>query len=134
MNKERFVVANAVALVTHAITQPLDLIKVRQQMLQEGKTFAGIGFQKGDNGARILEEIGAQGGSIKKYYTSYEGFAMKTLAYTTVRVSAFLYFFDWINHDPRRYTRPDWQFYAALGGGMTAGILPNPLEIVFTRM
>ena len=29
MNKERFMAANAMALITHTITQPLDLIKTR---------------------------------------------------------------------------------------------------------
>jgi len=47
MNKERFYAANAIALITHTITQPFDLIKVRSQMLQEGKTFTGLGFQRG---------------------------------------------------------------------------------------
>jgi len=44
MNKERFVAANGLALVTHTLTQPLDMVKTRAQMLQEGKTFTGIGF------------------------------------------------------------------------------------------
>jgi len=29
MNKERFIAANTMALITHGITQPLDLIKTR---------------------------------------------------------------------------------------------------------
>lgn len=44
MNKERFVAANVMALVTHGLTQPLDLVKTRCQMLQEGKVFGGIAF------------------------------------------------------------------------------------------
>ena len=94
MNKERFFVANAVALVTHGAVQGLDLIKVRQQMLQEGKTFHGLGYQRGDNPYKIFSEISAQGGGMKKFYTSFEGFAARTLMYTSVRTSAFLYFFD----------------------------------------
>jgi hypothetical protein len=47
MNKERFVAANTLALITHAITQPLDMVRIRSQMLQEGKTFIGIGYQRG---------------------------------------------------------------------------------------
>jgi hypothetical protein len=41
MNKERFFAANAMALITHAI---VDLIKIRSQVLQEGKMFTGIGM------------------------------------------------------------------------------------------
>jgi hypothetical protein len=29
MNKERFVAANGIALITHAVTQPMDLVKTR---------------------------------------------------------------------------------------------------------
>ena len=57
MNKERFVAANVMALLTHGITQPLDLVKVRSQMLQEGKLFTGIGFQRGFSPSAIFNEI-----------------------------------------------------------------------------
>ncbi len=82
----------------------------------------------------MLTDIAKQGGGLKKYFTSYEGFLLKTVGYTTARVGAFLYFYDWINHDPRRYARPDRLFYAAIPAGIAAGFLTNPFEIVFTRM
>lgn len=57
MNAERFMAANSIALLTHALVQPLDLVKVRSQMLQEGKLFTGIGFQRGWHPANIFDEI-----------------------------------------------------------------------------
>ncbi len=57
MNKDRFIVSNTLALLTHGLTQGLDLIKVRQQMLQEGKTYNGMGWQRGDNPVEIFNEI-----------------------------------------------------------------------------
>ena len=47
MNRERFFAANSIALITHTLLQPLDLIKIRAQMLQEGKTYHGIGMLRG---------------------------------------------------------------------------------------
>lgn len=44
MNMERFVAANGMALITHTLTQPMDMVKTRAMMLQEGKTQSGIGF------------------------------------------------------------------------------------------
>lgn len=103
-------------------------------MLQEGKNFNGLGFQRGDSPVRIFNEISLQGAGMKKYYTSYEGFLLKTVGYTTARVSAFLYFYDWVNKDPRRYAKPEKLLYAAVPAGLIAGIVTNPLEIVFARM
>jgi hypothetical protein len=59
---------------------------------------------------------------------------MRTVTYTTARVWAFTYFYDKINKDPRRLARPDYLVTAGVAGGMVAGIVSNPVEIVFTRM
>jgi hypothetical protein len=134
MNKDRFVAANVLALITHAITQPLDLIKVRAQCMQEGKTFNGLGIQRGYNSYQLFSEISHAGGAYKTWYTSYEGFFLKTFAYTNARIGAYLWFFDRLNHDPRRYARPDRQIMAGIAGGLVAGFLTNPIEIVFARM
>jgi solute carrier family 25 oxoglutarate transporter 11 len=55
------------------------------------------------------------------------------MSYTTARVWGFLTFYDWINQDPRRTARPDYYVMAGLGGGMLAGVLTNPIEMVFAR-
>jgi solute carrier family 25 oxoglutarate transporter 11 len=82
----------------------------------------------------VFAETLRAGGGYKKFYGSWDAFALRTVAYTTCRVGGFLYFYDWLNPDPRRQARPDFYAYAALGGGLAAGFLSNPFEIVFTRM
>ena len=134
MNKERFMAANAMALITHGITQPLDLAKVRGQMLQEGKLYAGDGFQRGFKLGPILDDIHAAGGGYRRFYTAMDAFVVRTVAYTTTRVWGFLLFYDWLNPDPRRTARPDWYIMAGVGGGFFAGVISNPIELVFTRM
>ena len=134
MTKERFLAANAIALITHTIAQPFDLIKIRSQMLQEGKTFIGIGMQRGWYPMEIGQEILNAGGGLKKFYSSIDAFLIRTLTYTTARTWSFLYFYDWINPDPRRQARPDYYAAAGLAGGAIAGIVTNPVEIVFARM
>lgn len=59
---------------------------------------------------------------------------MRTIGYTTARVWAFCYFYDMLNHDPRRVARIDYFAYAGILGGVTAGIVTNPIDIVFNRM
>lgn len=145
MNRDRFYAANAFAFVTHLLvsrrsadlnpqTQPLDLIKTRSQMLQEGKTFTGLGFQRGIHPGPIYREIANSGPGYIKFYTSYEGFALKTLAYTNARLFFFGYFYDWVNPDSRRVARADYLAMAGMAGGTIAGIITNPIEVVFTRM
>lgn len=56
------------------------------------------------------------------------------MAYTTARVWAFCYFYDKVNPDPRRTARMDWMIMAGLAGGFTAGVVTNPIDLVYTRM
>jgi hypothetical protein len=134
MNQERFIAANAIALVSHTLTQPLDMVKTRTQMLQEGKGFTGIGFRRGLHSTNIYNDIKAAGGGLRKFYSSLDAFFLRTVAYTTARTWGFLYFYDWINPDSRRQARADFYGYAGLAGGLAGGYLSNPFEIVFTRM
>ena len=94
--------ANAIALTTHAIVQPLDLVKIRSQVLQEGKPFTGIGFGRGFHPFEVYDEIYRAGGGLRKMYTGFDGFVARTMAYTTARVWGYLYFYDKLNPDPRR--------------------------------
>lgn len=134
MNWDRFCAANSIALVTHTLTQPLDLVKVRSQVLQEGKPFTGIGWQRGFHPFNLFDEIYGAGGGLRKMFTGLDGFAARTLGYTTARVWGFCYFYDILNPDPRRTARADWYIMAGMAGGLVAGVVSNPIELVFARM
>jgi hypothetical protein len=134
MNTERFFAANAMALLTHTITQPFDLAKTRCQILQEGKVYNGMGFRKGISMTNVMQETYKAGGGMKKFYSSLDAFFIRTVTYTTFRIWGFLYFYDWINPDARRVARQDFYGYAAVAGGLMGGILANPFQVVFSRM
>jgi len=134
MNMERFMAANTMALVTHGLLQPLDLVKTRSQILQEGKVFTGIGFGRGFHPFAVFDEIHRAGGGLRKMFCGLDGWVARTVTYTTSRVWCFLYFYDWLNPDPRRTARMDWYTMAGMAGGMCAGIVSNPVELVYTRM
>lgn len=63
-----------------------------------------------------------------------DAFFFRTVGYTTARVWAFGYFYDKVNKDPRRVARPDLFVLAGAVGGAVAGVLTNPIDIVFNRM
>lgn len=134
MNWDRFLAANSLALITHGLLQPLDLVKVRSQMLQEGKIYTGVGFGRGFHPFQIFDEIHRSGRGIASMYSGFDGFVARTIAYTTARVWGFLYFYDWLNADPRRNARIDWMIMSSLAGGAIAGVVTNPIELVYTRM
>lgn len=82
----------------------------------------------------VFDEIHRAGGGMTRMLTSFDGFIAKTMAYTTARIWGFLYFYDWLNPDPRRTARMDWMAMAGLAGGLVAGAAINPIDMVFTRM
>jgi solute carrier family 25 oxoglutarate transporter 11 len=103
-------------------------------MLQEGKTFIGLGMQRGWYPFQILEEMNQAKGGLARYYSSIDAFLLRTVSYTTARIWAFGYFYDKVNKDPRRMARFDYFLGAGVAGGAVAGLATNPVEIVFNRM
>lgn len=67
-------------------------------------------------------------------FCGLDGWFARTVGYTTVRLWAFLTFYDYVNPDPRRVARVDWLGMAAMAGGLVAGVVTNPIELVYTRM
>lgn len=65
---------------------------------------------------------------------SLDAFFLRTVGYTTARIWAFGYFYDKFNSDPRRMARFDYFLAAGVLGGFTAGVITNPIDIVFNRM
>jgi hypothetical protein len=112
----------------------MDLVKVRSQMLQEGKVFSGIGFGRGFHPFQVFNDIHNAGGGWRRTFCGLDGFLARTVTYTTARVWSFLYFYDKLNPDPRRTARMDWYIMAGLAGGALAGVVSNPVELVYTRM
>jgi len=86
------------------------------------------------HGINVYNETYAAGGGLRKFYSKFDAFFLRTVGYTTARVWGFLYFYDWINPDARRQARADFYAYAGIAGGLAAGFLSNPFEIVFSRM
>jgi hypothetical protein len=77
-------------------------------MLQEWKGFTGIVFRRAIHSINVFNDIYAAGGGIKKFYSSFDALFLRTVVYTTVRIWGFLSFYDWINPDARRQTKPDF--------------------------
>jgi hypothetical protein len=58
-------------LVSNITTAPLELLKVRAQLLQEGRKLHGYGTERGAPTMRIFTEIVESGAGIRSLFTGY---------------------------------------------------------------
>jgi hypothetical protein len=57
-----------ISLVTNMFTAPLELMKVRGQLLQEGRRLHGYGFDRGVPTVRIFNEIIESGAGLRSFW------------------------------------------------------------------
>ena len=60
-----------ISLVTNIVTAPLELLKVRAQLLQEGRRLHGFGFDRGAPSIRIFNEIIEGGYGLRSFWKGY---------------------------------------------------------------
>jgi hypothetical protein len=120
-------------VVTNVLTAPLELIKVRSQLLQEGRHLHGFGSERGVPSVRIFYEIIDSGSGLKGLYTGYDSLLMRGLWGSGWRSYFWCYFYNYFNTDPRR--APHWAVgsTASFMGGFCAGVITNPIDIVYNR-
>jgi hypothetical protein len=89
-------------------------------MLQEGKRFTRIVFRRALHIIDVFNDIYAEGGGIKKFYSSFGAFLLRTVVNTTTRIWGYLSFYDWINPDARRQPKPDFYAYTGIEVGLAS--------------
>jgi len=57
-----------ISLVTNMLTAPLELMKVRGQLLQEGRRLHGFGFDRGVPTVRVFNEIIESGAGLRSFW------------------------------------------------------------------
>jgi hypothetical protein len=57
-----------ISLVTNMLTAPLELMKVRAQLLQEGRRLHGHGFDRGVPTVRVFNEIIESGAGLRSLW------------------------------------------------------------------
>ena len=57
--------------MTNITTAPFELLKVRAQLLQEGRKLHGYGSERGAPSMRILTEIIESGAGVRSLFTGY---------------------------------------------------------------
>ena len=115
------------------MTAPLELVKVRSQLLQEGRRLHGYGAERGVPSVRIFYEIVDSGVGIKGLFTGYDSLLMRGLWGGSWRTYFWCYFYNQVNKDPRR--APHWSIgtLASFLGGFCAGVITNPVDVIYNR-
>jgi hypothetical protein len=60
-----------IALISNFLTAPLELIKVRAQLIQEGRKLHGWGWERGVPTVRMFTEIIESGAGLRGLWTGY---------------------------------------------------------------
>jgi hypothetical protein len=60
-----------IGLVSNFLTAPLELVKVRAQLIQEGRKLHGWGSERGAPSVRIFNEIVESGAGLRGLWTGY---------------------------------------------------------------
>jgi solute carrier family 25 oxoglutarate transporter 11 len=120
-------------VVTNIITAPFELVKVRSQLLQEGRRLHGYGAERGVPSIRIFYEVIDSGVGIRGLFTGFDSLLMRGLWGGSWRTYFWCYFYNSFNKDPRR--APHWSLgsSASFLGGYCAGFITNPVDIVYNR-
>lgn len=54
-----------ISLISNLVTAPLEFLKVRAQLLQEGRRLHGFGFDRGVSAFRVLNEVIDSGAGLR---------------------------------------------------------------------
>jgi hypothetical protein len=90
--------------VANTLTAPLELLKVRAQLLQEGRSLHGWGFERGVPTVRVFNEIMDSGAGLRGLWTGYDSLLVRSIWYGGWRSYFWSYCYNYINKDPRRKT------------------------------
>ena len=60
-----------IALIANFLTAPFELIKVRAQLIQEGRKLHGWGWERGVPTVRMFTEIVESGAGLRGLWTGY---------------------------------------------------------------
>jgi len=121
------------SVLTNVATAPLELLKVRAQLLQEGRFLHGFGMERGVPVGKLLAEIIESGSGIKGMYTGFDTLLMRGLWLGGWRSYFWSFFYNHYNKDPRRAPHYSVGSFASFLGGFCAGVVNNPIDIVYNR-
>ena len=122
-----------ISLLSNVALAPFELLKVRAQLLQEGRKLHGFGTERGVPMVRTLESIIESGSGIRGLYTGFDTLFIRSLWYGGFRCYLWCSLFNYVNKDPRR--TPHWAVdsLTSFSAGFLAGVLTNPIDIVYNR-
>lgn len=90
-----------ISLVANMTTAPFELIKVRSQILSEGRNLHGWGVNRGVPAVRMIYEVLDSGAGLRGLWLGFDSLFMRSLWQGTFRSFFWCYFFNMINDDPR---------------------------------
>jgi hypothetical protein len=91
----------AIGLATHPILAPFELLKVRAQLLQEGRLSNGWSVNRGQPTMRMFYEIIDSGAGIRGLFRGLDTIIARTIVTSASRTFFWCNIYNKINDDPR---------------------------------
>ena len=126
-------VSALIGVVSNIVTAPFELVKVRSQLLQEGRRLHGYGAERGVPCIRVFYEVIDSGVGLRGLFAGYDSLLIRGLWGSSWRTYFWCYFYNHFNKDPRRAPHIPVGTWASFLGGYCAGFITNPVDIVYNR-
>jgi hypothetical protein len=90
-----------ISMLSNITCAPFELLKVRAQLLQEGRRLHGGGFDRGAPTIRIYNEIIESGAGLRGFWAGFDSLIVRSLWYGGFRPYFWSLFYNLFNKDPR---------------------------------
>lgn len=120
--------------LTNVITAPAELIKVRSQLLGEGKSVHGYANERGNPAVRMVYEIYDSGAGTKGLFSGWDAQFAKGLYQSAIKTFLWCHIYNYYNDDPRRVRSLGVSTFTNFLAGFGAGLLTNPIDLVYNRI
>ena len=90
-----------ISLSTNVVLAPLEFIKVRSQLMQEGRVIHGASLNRGVPAIKLVYEVVDSGAGLRGLYKGFDTLIMRGLVQGSTRPMLWCSIFNYLNPDPR---------------------------------
>lgn len=122
-----------IGLVSNTLTAPMELLKVRSQVIAEGKCTHGWAIHRGNPAIRMVYEIVDSGAGLRGLWVGLDSIIARSVYQSAIRTYLWCHIYNYYNNDARRGRSLATATWSNFLTGFGAGVLANPIDLVYNR-